>query len=676
MKFVVQENDEEYEFLLGEGVYIVGRHPTCDLVLRSDNISRRHMSCTVGKSEIKVEDLGSRNGIYVGGTRVRSALVRPGQRIKLGDVKLKLKASGKGAAAAEPGHEQPATGEVSVEDEEQTPVDESVLPATTEGQQAQIVQRDGKWFAVDAASGTEVEIVPADKKKSKPLLKRLLPSRRIRIAAIAGAAIVALLFAAAILKAYRDASATQISGAEYRNLMDGAIHALEGNSPERARTLAQKAASGRPDREAPRILVELAGLWEPWQEDFLDNWESVNRRLEELENRYSSEVCRNFVEEYTAWTDRELGYFAAYNEAKRKMQAGEYEEAFLALHGKDIPEDALIRKQKKAFFAGVKNRLQDHIDRRIEAAVASRDWSTAAEWAEKMVNYFPKESDSADRKLNQYRQYARDKENLDTARQRIHEGRFSDALKLLDLIEQDSPHHDQTVQMKERARAGLTCKEALSLYHRGEADEALQVLEGKDHAACELLRNHIRTVRDAYESAMQAENQQELAEAEQFWEGLVSTQESFFGGQHSEFPSDTLLGRQNLGENQYYQEARGSLRSMDDRKAQLAQELVEEGKRLFREEKYTEAKRRYERARKLDLSRQIGAKALEQLYARGRRDYWSALVYEKKDPEKALELLDQACELLPPDGEYYTLAVKKRKEVQEKIEANKDEQEE
>ena len=57
MKFVVKENNEEYEFLLGEGIYIVGRHPTCDLVLRSDNISRRHMSCTVGETEIKVEDL-------------------------------------------------------------------------------------------------------------------------------------------------------------------------------------------------------------------------------------------------------------------------------------------------------------------------------------------------------------------------------------------------------------------------------------------------------------------------------------------------------------------------------------------------------------------------------------------------------------------------------------------
>ena len=336
----------------------------------------------------------------------------------------------------------------------------------------------------------------------------------------------------------------------------------------------------------------------------------------------------------------------------------------------------MVREQKKAFFQGVKNRLRGHVDRRIEDAVSSRDWSTAAEWAEKMVNYFPEQAESADRKLNQYRQNARDKDNIETARERIQDGRFSDALKVLDLIDGDSPHHEQATQLKERARAGQTCKDALALYHGGKAEEALQVLGGTDHQACKLLRNHIRTIASAYRSANQAEEEQELSEAEQLWEGLVSTQESFFGGSHTEFPSDTLLGEQNLGENKYYQEARSSLRSMDDRKAQLARALVEEGKRLFQEEKYAEAKRRYERARKLDPGRQMGAEALKQLHARGRRDYWSALVYEKKAPERALELLDQACELLPPEDEYYTLAVKKRKEVKEKLEASEDEPQE
>lgn len=676
MKFVVKENDEEYEFLLGEGVYIVGRHPTCDLVLRSGNISRRHMSCTVGKSEIKVEDLGSRNGIYVGGTRVRSALVKPGQRIKLGDVKLKLKASGQGTMAAAPTQTEPVEGQVSVEDEEQTPLDESVLPATTDGQQTHIVQRDGKWFAVDAASGTEVEIVPAGKKKSKPLLKRLLPNRRIRIAAMIGAAVVGILFAAAIYKSYRDAHTPRISGAKYKSLMDGAIRALDANNSVKARSLAQNAAAGRPDRQAPGILVELADLWEPWQKDFLGHWQKVNRRLEELKNRYNSDACREFVQEYTEWTDRQLSYFAAYNDAKSKLQAGEYEAAFLALHNEGIPEGAMVRQQKAAFFRQVEKQLEQHIDRRIEDAVSARDWSEAATWAEKMVNYFPDESESTDRKLNQYRQYAEDKRDLDTAGDRIREGRFSDALKVLDRIEKDSPHQDQATQLKERARGGMVCQEALSFYHRGRAEEALDMLGGKDHEACALLRDHIGTVLDAYRSATQAEGEHELAQAEQLWEGLVSTQESFFGGQHAQFPSDTLLGQQNLGENSYYREAKASLGNMDERKAQLARQLVEKGKRLTQAEEFAEAKRCYEKARRMDPGRRIGAEALKQLYARGRRDYWSALVYEKKDPERALELLDRACELLPPEDDYYTLAVEKRKEVKEKLEASENKEQE
>jgi len=167
MKFIVREPEREYEFLLDQGLYIVGRHRSCDLPLKSDKVSRRHMSCTVGESEVKIEDLGSRNGVYVGGVRVQGATLKHGDKIKLGDVTLVFEGGqpqgAEGAAplqAAPESPKHPPGQPVSIEDEEQTPLDDSLLPSVSHQLHPKLVQRGGKWYAVEPESGRQVEVVP------------------------------------------------------------------------------------------------------------------------------------------------------------------------------------------------------------------------------------------------------------------------------------------------------------------------------------------------------------------------------------------------------------------------------------------------------------------------------------------------------------------------------------
>ncbi len=63
----------------------VGRDPTCDFVLRDDGISRYHIEVTrSGDDHVAVHDLGSTNGTFVHGEKVREAVLEDGDKMLLG----------------------------------------------------------------------------------------------------------------------------------------------------------------------------------------------------------------------------------------------------------------------------------------------------------------------------------------------------------------------------------------------------------------------------------------------------------------------------------------------------------------------------------------------------------------------------------------------------------------
>jgi uncharacterized membrane protein len=69
---------------------VVGRDPTCDVVLNDAKCSRRHAIVEETAHGIVIRDSGSANGIYVNGKKVESSPLRPGDTVRLGEVKLRL----------------------------------------------------------------------------------------------------------------------------------------------------------------------------------------------------------------------------------------------------------------------------------------------------------------------------------------------------------------------------------------------------------------------------------------------------------------------------------------------------------------------------------------------------------------------------------------------------------
>ena len=76
----------ETNFALAPGKFILGRSASCDLVVPDSSLSRRHCEISVVDSAITLSDLGSHNGTFIHGVRVRSATVTEGQHVQFGRV--------------------------------------------------------------------------------------------------------------------------------------------------------------------------------------------------------------------------------------------------------------------------------------------------------------------------------------------------------------------------------------------------------------------------------------------------------------------------------------------------------------------------------------------------------------------------------------------------------------
>ena len=79
---------------------LIGRAEECDVRPLSEEVSRRHCAVHVGPADVWVEDLGSRNGTFVNGVRIKEKTkVATGDLIRVGGLELKVSCSNPTAAA-------------------------------------------------------------------------------------------------------------------------------------------------------------------------------------------------------------------------------------------------------------------------------------------------------------------------------------------------------------------------------------------------------------------------------------------------------------------------------------------------------------------------------------------------------------------------------------------------
>ena len=72
---------------------VIGRSSELDMVLVEDMVSRKHAKITVASGKVTIQDLGSTNGTFVNGEKIKQTRLKEGDRILIGTSILKLVAS-------------------------------------------------------------------------------------------------------------------------------------------------------------------------------------------------------------------------------------------------------------------------------------------------------------------------------------------------------------------------------------------------------------------------------------------------------------------------------------------------------------------------------------------------------------------------------------------------------
>ena len=82
------------------GELVIGRSSELDMVLIEDMVSRKHAKISLAPGQITIADLGSTNGTFVNGEKIKRARLKEGDRILIGTSILKLVSIAKQAGAS------------------------------------------------------------------------------------------------------------------------------------------------------------------------------------------------------------------------------------------------------------------------------------------------------------------------------------------------------------------------------------------------------------------------------------------------------------------------------------------------------------------------------------------------------------------------------------------------
>src|SRR6185369_9231708 len=117
------------EYPLGQQAeIIVGRSSELDLVLVEDMVSRRHARIACADHQIVIEDLGSTNGTFVNGEKIKRATLKEGDRVLIGTSILKVVSTDPSAPARPRREDMPSGGRSAQTRSMSGSIDEIPLP--------------------------------------------------------------------------------------------------------------------------------------------------------------------------------------------------------------------------------------------------------------------------------------------------------------------------------------------------------------------------------------------------------------------------------------------------------------------------------------------------------------------------------------------------------------------
>ncbi len=90
-RVILRSTSASQQIRLTKPVSIIGRTSDCDVVLRASDVSKQHCRIIIEADSVTIEDLGSANGTFVNGQRIRKAQLEDRDRIRFADHEFKIR---------------------------------------------------------------------------------------------------------------------------------------------------------------------------------------------------------------------------------------------------------------------------------------------------------------------------------------------------------------------------------------------------------------------------------------------------------------------------------------------------------------------------------------------------------------------------------------------------------
>src|SRR5690606_27735953 len=83
-------SDPPSQHLLTETATLIGRGPDCGIRIATHFVSREHARVVRDHGQVMIEDLGSKNGVFVNAVRVERDALRHGDLVTIGDTQFRF----------------------------------------------------------------------------------------------------------------------------------------------------------------------------------------------------------------------------------------------------------------------------------------------------------------------------------------------------------------------------------------------------------------------------------------------------------------------------------------------------------------------------------------------------------------------------------------------------------
>jgi hypothetical protein len=83
-------SDPPAEYRVGSSALLIGRSPHCDIRITTHFVSREHARILRDRQQVLIEDLGSKNGVFVNAVRVERGALRHGDLVTIGETQFRF----------------------------------------------------------------------------------------------------------------------------------------------------------------------------------------------------------------------------------------------------------------------------------------------------------------------------------------------------------------------------------------------------------------------------------------------------------------------------------------------------------------------------------------------------------------------------------------------------------